>query len=85
MPRSQEEQNVIKRKIVEVSTAVVTAFFTALMFRVGSTMLVSILVGLAAAYSIRLFLLRWVVELIGNWFFRREAAAEEAAQRRDGD
>ncbi|MCH8552681.1 MAG: hypothetical protein LAT62_12145 [Natronospirillum sp.] len=41
--------------LVEISTAVMAAFFTALMFRVGISMLFAIIMGLVLAYSIRLF------------------------------
>lgn len=54
----------LKTHVEEVFTAVLTAFFTALMFRVGLGMLFSIVVGLALAYLVRLVLLRKVVEAL---------------------
>lgn len=45
----------IVNHLVEISTCVMTAFFTALMFRVGISMLFAIIFGLIIAYAIRLF------------------------------
>lgn len=44
----------IQGHLEEIFTAVLTAFFTALMFRLGQGMLFSIIGGLAIAYLIRL-------------------------------
>ncbi|QTF93469.1 hypothetical protein [Halomonas sp. BM-2019] len=44
----------IQGHLEEIVTAILTAFFTALMFRVGQSMLFSIISGLAIAYLIRL-------------------------------
>jgi hypothetical protein len=44
----------IQGHLEEIFTAILTAFFTALMFRVGQSMLFSIISGLAIAYLIRL-------------------------------
>ncbi|AVI62214.1 hypothetical protein [Halomonas sp. GFAJ-1] len=44
----------IQGHLEEILTAVLAAFFTALMFRVGMGMLFSIIAGLVVAYLIRL-------------------------------
>ncbi|AQU84028.1 MAG: hypothetical protein JJT87_06350 [Halomonas sp.] len=44
----------IQGHLEEILTAVLAAFFTALMFRVGMGMLFSIIAGLVIAYLIRL-------------------------------
>ncbi|WP_416139605.1 hypothetical protein ACM26W_04170 [Halomonas sp. HK25] len=44
----------IQGHLEEIFTAILAAFFTALMFRVGLGMLFSIICGLAIAYLIRL-------------------------------
>lgn len=44
----------IQGHLEEIMTAVMAAFFTALMFRVGMGMLFSIIAGLVIAYVIRL-------------------------------
>lgn len=44
----------IQGHLEEILTAVLAAFFTALMFRVGMGMLFSIVAGLVVAYLIRL-------------------------------
>lgn len=51
----QSVRDWIVNHLVEISTAVMAAFFTALMFRVGISMLFAIIAGLALAYSIRMF------------------------------
>ncbi|MEX1197163.1 MAG: hypothetical protein WEB57_04800 [Pseudohongiellaceae bacterium] len=48
----------LKEHVEEIFTAALTAFFTALMFRVGLGMLFSILAGLACTYTVRLVLIR---------------------------
>lgn len=52
----------IKTHVEEIFTAALTAFFTALMFRVGLGMLFSILMGLVCTYSVRLILIRRLLE-----------------------
>jgi hypothetical protein len=44
----------IQDHLEEVFTAILTAFFTALMFRLGQGMLFSIIIGLVLAYLVRL-------------------------------
>ncbi|HDZ09795.1 hypothetical protein [Pseudohongiella sp.] len=61
----------IKDHLEEIATAGMTAFFTALMFRVGLGMLFSIVMGLVLAYSIRILLLKTVRQSI----FRRLAGS----------
>lgn len=51
----QSKRDWIVNHLVEISTCIMTAFFTALMFRVGISMLFAIIFGLAIAYAIRLF------------------------------
>lgn len=53
--RKQSIRDWLVNHLVEISTAVMAAFFTALMFRVGISMLFAIIMGLVLAYSIRLF------------------------------
>lgn len=48
----------LKEHVEEIFTAALTAFFTALMFRVGLGMLFSILAGLVCTYTVRLVLIR---------------------------
>lgn len=48
----------LKEHVEEIFTAALTAFFTALMFRVGLGMLFSILAGLICTYTVRLILIR---------------------------
>lgn len=48
----------LKEHVEEIFTAALTAFFTALMFRVGLGMLFSILAGLVCTYTVRLVLFR---------------------------
>jgi hypothetical protein len=48
----------LKEHVEEIFTAAMTAFFTALMFRVGLGMLFSILAGLVCTYTVRLVLIR---------------------------
>ncbi|MCG6657572.1 hypothetical protein HOP52_07325 [Halomonas campisalis] len=59
-----EHKEWMKGHLEEIATAVMTAFFTALMFRVGLGMLFSIVMGLALAYVIRLFALKKALEAI---------------------
>ncbi|EWG98979.1 hypothetical protein [Halomonas sp. BC04] len=60
----QEQREWIQGHLEEIVTAVLTAFFTALMFRVGLGMLFSIVTGLALAYGIRLIAMRRLVASI---------------------
>lgn len=48
----------LKEHVEEIFTAALTAFFTALMFRVGLGMVFSILTGLICTYIVRLVLIR---------------------------
>ena len=51
----QSKRDWVVNHLVEISTSVMAAFFTALMFRVGISMLFAIIMGLILAYAIRLF------------------------------
>ncbi|TGG93509.1 hypothetical protein E4656_10720 [Natronospirillum operosum] len=51
----QSTRDWIVNHLVEISTCIMAAFFTALMFRVGISMFFAIIFGLAIAYAIRLF------------------------------
>ena len=51
----QSNRDWVVNHLVEISTSVMAAFFTALMFRVGISMLFAIIMGLVLAYAIRLF------------------------------
>lgn len=59
----------VRTQATEVGTAVLTAFFTALMFRVGIGMFWAIVWGLVIAYVIRLVALKKLVDYVGNRFF----------------
>ena len=75
-----EQREWIKGHLEEIATAVMTAFFTALMFRVGLGMLFSIVMGLALAYVIRLFALKKALEAITRrlpWLRQEELPREE--------
>jgi hypothetical protein len=61
---NQESRLWVKNHLAEIATAGMTAFFTALMFRVGLGMLFSIVTGLVLAYSIRILLLKAVWQAI---------------------
>ncbi|WP_417582026.1 hypothetical protein [Nitrincola sp.] len=50
----QRYKHWIPTHLEEIFTAILTAFFTALMFRVGMGMFLSIIGGLVIAYMIRL-------------------------------
>lgn len=54
----------IQGHLEEILTAVMAAFFTALMFRVGMGMLFSIIAGLVIAYLIRLVAVPRVAQAI---------------------
>ncbi len=54
----------IQGHLEEIVTAILTAFFTALMFRVGLGMLFSIISGLVIAYAIRLVAVPWGVRVL---------------------
>lgn len=54
----------IKDHLEEMFTAALTAFFTALMFRLGMTMMVSIVTGLVLAYAVRLILVKMLVDAL---------------------
>ncbi|PCF95486.1 hypothetical protein [Vreelandella nigrificans] len=54
----------IQGHLEEILTAVLAAFFTALMFRVGMGMLFSIIAGLVIAYLIRLVAVPRVAQAI---------------------
>lgn len=61
----------IQTHLEEIVTAVLAAFFTALMFRVGVGMLFAIIFGLIIAYSIRLLAVPKLVQAIKQrlpWF-----------------
>ena len=61
----------IQTHLEEIVTAILTAFFTALMFRVGMGMLLAIIGGLAIAYSIRFIAVPRLVKTIKQtlpWF-----------------
>ena len=61
----------IQGHLEEIFTAILTAFFTALMFRVGQGMLFSIISGLAIAYLIRLVAVPRAVQALKRrlpWF-----------------
>jgi hypothetical protein len=80
----QEHKEWIIGHLEEISTAVLTAFFTALMFRVGLGMLFSIIAGLALAYLIRLFALRMLLEAIRSRIpgLRQAGAPQDERQER---
>ncbi|MFC2991124.1 MULTISPECIES: hypothetical protein [Halomonas] len=54
----------IQGHLEEIFTAILAAFFTALMFRVGLGMLFSIISGLVIAYLIRLVAVPWAVRAL---------------------
>ncbi|MFO8045447.1 MAG: hypothetical protein R6U30_06195 [Halomonas sp.] len=54
----------IQGHLEEIVTAILAAFFTALMFRVGLGMLFSIISGLVIAYLIRLVVVPWAVRAL---------------------
>jgi len=56
----------LKTHVEEIFTAALTAFFTALMFRVGLGMLFSILAGLVCTYTVRLVLIRRMLESVSQ-------------------
>ncbi len=56
----------LKTHVEEIFTAALTAFFTALMFRVGLGMLFSILAGLVCTYTVRLVLIRRLLESVSR-------------------
>lgn len=61
----------IQTHLEEIVTAILTAFFTALMFRVGMGMFLAIIGGLAIAYSIRFVAVPKLVNMIKHslpWF-----------------
>lgn len=61
----------IQGHLEEIFTAILTAFFTALMFRVGQGMIVSIIIGLALAYLVRLVAVPRAVQALKRripWF-----------------
>ena len=61
----------IQGHLEEIATAVLTAFFTALMFRVGQGMLFSIVSGLVLAYLVRLVAVPKAVQALKRrlpWF-----------------
>jgi hypothetical protein len=61
----------IQIHLEEIFTAILTAFFTALMFRVGMGMFLSIIGGLAIAYVIRLIAIPKVAQEVKRrlpWF-----------------
>ncbi|MCE9665622.1 hypothetical protein LY622_19555 [Halomonas sp. M5N1S17] len=60
----QEQREWVQGHLEEIFTAVLTAFFTALMFRVGLGMLFSIVTGLALAYGVRLIAMRRAVSAV---------------------
>lgn len=66
----------LKTHVEEIFTAALTAFFTALMFRVGLGMLFSILAGLICTYTVRLVLIRRVLESLSQ-----RLAGDEDARR----
>ncbi|MDR5893563.1 MULTISPECIES: hypothetical protein [Halomonas] len=71
----------IQGHLEEIFTAVLTAFFTALMFRVGQGMLFSIVSGLALAYLVRLVAVPRAVRAIKRrlpWF--DDARSDEASR-----
>lgn len=59
----------IQTQATEVGTAVLTAFFTALMFRVGIGMFWAIVWGLVIAYVLRFVALKKLVDIVSKRFF----------------
>jgi len=66
---NNNERSRIQVQATEVGTAVMTAFFTALMFRLNVSMFVAIVCGLVIAYLIRFVALRKLVEVVSKRYF----------------
>ncbi len=69
---NNNEKSRMQAQATEIGTAILTAFFTALMFRLGVSMFFAIVWGLVIAYVIRFVALRKFVDAISKRYFAKK-------------